>query len=122
MMETVNYNKVATCPFCEHYPTLREFNTEPSYLFCENEDCPIYDIRIELNQWDLYTKSKSESRIENRIWQKNTQILVWVLSWIPFAISLGGILLSKEQKPFIFLLPIVLIETYLTTMLVWRTK
>lgn len=122
MIEIVNYNKLGTCPFCDSYPTLREFNREPSYLYCANDECPISDVRISLDDWKESKNRKSNVRVENKIWQKQAQVLIWILSWIPLMISFGGLFLSNESRPFMLLIPFGIVETFLTTMLVWRTK
>lgn len=121
MTEIVNYNKLGTCPFCDHHPTLREFNREPSYLFCVNEECPIFDVRIDLIDWTEIKNRQSNTRVESRIWQKQAQLLLWAISWIPLTISFVGLLL-EDNRPFILLLPFSIVQLYLTTMLVWRTK
>lgn len=52
MIEIVNYTNAIPCVFCGENPTYREFNREPSYVFCANEDCIMFDRRLELKEWN----------------------------------------------------------------------
>lgn len=54
--------------------------------------------------------------------KNNVQLIaaVWVLSWIPLVVCFGGLLWSADVRPFLLMFPFSLVETFLTTMLMWR--
>lgn len=44
-------SELKRCPFCGDLPQLKEFNRELSYVSCQNEECPIFDVRIDIEEW-----------------------------------------------------------------------
>lgn len=56
MTEIKNYDKALPCPFCRKLPTYREFSTEPAYVFCDNGNCPLFDVRVDLTEWNSRKK------------------------------------------------------------------
>ena len=41
------------CRFCKQPPRIKNFNTEPSYVECNNEDCPIFEVRMDADDWNM---------------------------------------------------------------------
>ena len=50
--EPLNPEDQEGCRFCGKTPRVSNFNTEPSYIACDNSECVLFDIRMEQEDWN----------------------------------------------------------------------